>query len=332
MNPEPPMNPESQSSMHKSEESPTEAIDPAASGIESAEACWSHFQQQESRLTAALEANREAALKASLWWAETLGGEGRILGLGAGTSGRLIQLEMAEWGPTFSVPENRRRALIAGGPEALIRAIEGAEDDGPAGRSVIREADVDEKDLVLGISASGAAAYVREGLREAADRGARVLFVTCNPDCQVVGSEKGLRLLLETGSETVAGSTRLGAATATHRLLHRISTMGAIRLGWIFRGRMIRMQVTNEKLRRRARTIVSDLTELSDDRAGELISMSNNDLRLAIVAGWLSGNLQGAQEVLKAANGRIGAIEAHMEQIRAGELSLEELAGLLRKP
>lgn len=313
-------------------DSPTEEVDPGASKINSAEACWNHFEEQESKVLDAITSCRESALEASRWWAQTLGGTGRIIGMGAGTSGRLIQLEMAEWGPTFSVAEERRRALIAGGVEALTRAVEGAEDDGPAGRSAIQGCEVSESDLVLGISASGAAAYVREGLLEAERRGARVMLMTSNPHSDWFSSEQGLRLLLETGSEAVAGSTRLGAATATHRLLHRISTMGALRLGWIYRGRMIRMQVTNEKLGRRAQAIVSDLTNLSKDRAIELISMAENDLRLAIVTGWLSGNLDFAREVLNAANGHVGVIEEHLESIKGTSPSPEELAALLGKP
>ena len=313
-------------------DSPTEEVDPGASKINSAEACWNHFEEQESKVSDALSSCRESAVEASRWWAQTLGGTGRIIGLGAGTSGRLIQLEMAEWGPTFSVEEDRRRALIAGGVEALTRAVEGAEDDGLAGRSAIQDCEVGESDLVLGISASGAAAYVREGLLEAEQRGARVMLMTSNPRSDWFPVKRGLRLLLETGSETVAGSTRLGAATATHRLLHRISTMGALRLGWIYRGRMIRMQVTNEKLGRRAQTIVSELTNLSNDRAIELISRAENDLRLAIVTGWLSCNLNFAQEVLNASNGHLGVIEEHLESIKGSSLSPEELAALLGKP
>lgn len=108
--------------------------------------------------------------------------------------------------------------------------------------------------------------------------------------------------------------------------------MGALRLGWIYRGRMIRMQVTNEKLGRRAQAIVSDLTNLSKDRAIELISMAENDLRLAIVTGWLSGNLDFAREVLNAANGHVGVIEEHLESIKGTSPPPEELAALLGKP
>ena len=108
--------------------------------------------------------------------------------------------------------------------------------------------------------------------------------------------------------------------------------MGAMRLGWIYRGRMICMQVTNEKLGRRAQTIVSDLTNLSKERSAELISLAEQDLRLAIVTGWLSGNLNFAREVLNAANGHLGGIEEHLESIKGSSLSPEELADLLGKP
>ena len=315
-----------------SEDSPTEYIDPATINITTAETCWDHFEAHESLLCDALSKCRNEALTAALWWAQTMSGSGRIIGLGAGTSGRLIALEMAEWGPTFSIADDRRKALIAGGTVALTKAVEGAEDDGAAGCRAIDEEQVGEDDLVLGVSASGLAAFVRDGLSHAAGRGARCILVTANPACSLPDTEKNLRLLLETGSETVAGSTRLGAATATHRLLHRISTMGAQRLGWIYRGRMVRMQVTNEKLHRRAVSMVSELTELSKSDSECLISRSGNDLRLAIVAGWLGESINFAREVLNAANGRLSAFEEHLERFRSDQIDSEELADLLRKP
>ncbi|OUU20759.1 MAG: hypothetical protein CBC13_10055 [Planctomycetia bacterium TMED53] len=314
------------------EESPTEGLHPDSAQISSAEACWDHFESQESRICAALSRCRSEALEAAQWWAQTLSGEGRIIGLGAGTSGRLIALEMAEWGPTFSISEERRVALLAGGSAALTRAIEGAEDDGSAGRKAVSAEKVGHTDLVLGVSASGAAKYVREGLVEADARGARTILITGNPDLNMPLKGQHLRVLLDTGSETVAGSTRLGAATATHRLLHRISTMGAQSLDWIFRGRMVRMQVTNAKLRRRAVTIVSELTQLSESRSQALISDSDNDLCVAVAAGWLGSSNIFAREALIAVNGRLSVLEGHLEPLRSGQVSPEELAVRLGKP
>ncbi|HCW45608.1 MAG: N-acetylmuramic acid 6-phosphate etherase [Planctomycetia bacterium] len=306
--------------------SPTEGLDPSTLEIKSAEQCWEHFESGESGVQEAISRARESVLVASSLWAETMRGTGRVIGLGAGTSGRLLALEMAEWGPTFSVPEDRCYALVAGGDMALTRAVEGAEDDGDAGRKAIEDLKVSENDLVLGISASGMADFVAQGLEAAGSLGAKRVFITGNPAAVVPGPGGVIPILIATGSETVAGSTRLRAATATHRILQRISTMGALRLGWIYRGRMVMMKPTNRKLRARALTIVSQLADVSEKRADSLISMCSNDLRLAVACGWLGKPAKETETLLDAAQGQLELIWQYLEPLKEGSMTSNQLA------
>ena len=291
----------------------TEAIDPQGQRVETPEQLWDLFEQQESVVQRALGRVRQEVLELSKQMADTLTSpEGRIIGLGAGTSGRLLALDMAEWGPTFSVPARRRLALIAGGDAALTEAVEGAEDDGEAALRVLDEVGLNDADLVIGVSASGSAAWVREGLRQAREEGCSRAFISSHSPVAADSWLQGSAcLILETGAEPVAGSTRLKAATATHRLLQRASTLCALRCGWIHRGRMVRMQATNRKLRRRALEIVVDLTPLDEIEAKKAISLSEGDLRLAIAIAHCGMDRQKAEQALIASGGHLGPIEAN---------------------
>ena len=295
---------------------PTEELDPRAAALTEPEQLWDLFEQEQSRVHMALQESRDDILELSRRMASTLAGDGRIIGLGAGTSGRILALDMAEWGPTFSVDEHRRVTLLAGGEAAFSRAVEGAEDDGVAARRAIDQLELTGEDLVIGVSASGSALWVREGLAAARQRGASLVFITCHPrPIEIDVDQKDMLVIsIDTGAEPVAGSTRLKAATATHQLLQRASSMCALRNGWIHRGRMVALRATNAKLRRRALTIVSELTDLSLSDAKEAISSCDGDLRLAIATSWLSGDRKKAKQGLKGVLGHLGRLE---QQIRA---------------
>lgn len=294
---------------------PSENLDPRLIQITEPEQLWDLFDQEEQTVSSALRQVRDETLELSARLAATLEGTvGRVIGLGAGTSGRILALDMAEWGPTYSVAEDRRLTLMAGGETALSRAVEGAEDDGAAAAQAMKSQQVGPDDLVIGVSASGAAAWVREGLAEACRSGASAVFITCHSQpIEIAGADdRLLRICLETGAEPVAGSTRLKAATATHRLLQRASTICALRNGWIHRGRMVAMQATNDKLRARARNIVSELTGLTKAAAQEVISQCGNDLRLAITTCWCAGNQKKAKLLIEQEFGHLGRIEAQI--------------------
>ncbi|HET7826902.1 MAG TPA: N-acetylmuramic acid 6-phosphate etherase [Anaeromyxobacter sp.] len=207
---------------------------------------------------------------------------GRLLYAGAGTSGRLGALDAAECPPTFGVDPSRVRALVAGGPRALLRAVEGAEDDRAAGAAAVRRARVGPGDLVVGISASGSTPYVLAALAESRRRGARTGLVTSNPAARAPVDH---RVVLETGPERIAGSTRMKAGTAAKMALGLLSTAAFVRLGAVRAGRMIALRAVSEKLRRRAVRNVSILAGVSAAAARRLLDRAGWDVRKAIDAG-----------------------------------------------
>jgi N-acetylmuramic acid 6-phosphate etherase len=288
----------------------TEAIDSTAAAVSDPQQMWNHFEQQESVVQAALTAARDGVLQLASMMAVTLASEkGRVIGLGAGTSGRLLALDMAEWGPTFSVPAHRRQALLAGGDAALTTPVEGAEDDAEDARRQLLEVAVGSGDLVVGISASGTAAWVLAGLEESQRAGAQTIFVTCDGTAAASRSAQDtLCILLETGAEPVAGSTRLKAATATHRLLQRASTICALHNGWIYRGRMVAMSATNQKLKRRAVRMVMDLTDADEKAAIDAISLFGGDIRHSVAYLWC-GDREMAKRLLSASSGHLGPLQ-----------------------
>lgn len=259
----------------------TEAPHPRSSDLERLPA---------SRLLARLHAgDREAvravgrALPAVTALAEAaaaaLGAGGRLIYAGAGTSGRLGALDAAECPPTFGVPAGRVRALVAGGARALTRAVEGAEDDLSAGAAAARRARVSRRDLVVGITASGTTPFVRAALTEARRRGARTALVTSNPASSIAAD---LRVVLETGPELVAGSTRMKAGTAAKMTLGLVTTAAFIRLGAVRDGRMIALAPASEKLRARAVRNVAALADVGERRARRLLEQSGWSVRAAI--------------------------------------------------
>jgi N-acetylmuramic acid 6-phosphate etherase len=196
--------------------------------------------------------------------AAALGAGGRLVYVGAGTSGRLGALDAAECPPTFGVAPSRVLALVAGGARALRRSVEGAEDDAAGGAMAVRRARVGAGDLVVGITASGTTPYVLGALAEARRRGARTALVTSNPRARAADD---LRAVLDTGAELLAGSTRMKAGTAAKMALGLVSTAAFARLGAVRDGRMAAFRGTNAKLRARAVRTVAALGGTTPARA-----------------------------------------------------------------
>jgi N-acetylmuramic acid 6-phosphate etherase len=218
--------------------------------------------------------------------ADALAAGGRLIYVGAGTSGRLGALDAAECPPTFGISPTRVLAVIAGGPRALRRAVEGAEDDVIAGGRAMAAERVGRDDVVIGISASGTTPFVRAALREGARRRARVALLTCNRAAARAGSPLKLDhlVVLDTGPELVAGSTRLKGGTATKMALNLISTAAMVRLGRVYRGRMVSLRPTNEKLRRRARRMVEELARVDGTAAARALRSAGGDVGRALVS------------------------------------------------
>lgn len=208
---------------------------------------------------------------------------GRLVYIGAGTSGRLGVLDASECPPTFGTPPGLVVGLIAGGSAALTEAVEGAEDDWQSGTRQIAELDVNENDSVVGIAASGRTPYAIGGLQEAKKRGALTISIACNRPSSLEGmAEIGITPVV--GPEVVSGSTRLKAGTAQKMVLNMISTAVMIRLGKTYSNLMVDVQPTNVKLRHRARRIVAEATGLDLQRADKILSDCNGEVKTAIVA------------------------------------------------
>jgi N-acetylmuramic acid 6-phosphate etherase len=193
---------------------------------------------------------------------------GRLLYLGAGTSGRLAALDAAELPPTFGWPPERAVALMAGGPGAFVHAAEGAEDDGPAAVAALEAVGLTAQDVVIGLAASGRTPFVVAGLDHARAAGALTIAIGNNPNGAITRSAE-IALTAATGAEVLAGSTRMKAGTAQKIVLNLFSTQVMILLGRVHLGLMVDMQAKNEKLRRRAVRMLHHLTGIGDDAALE---------------------------------------------------------------
>lgn len=189
---------------------------------------------------------------------------GTVYYVGAGTSGRLGVLDAAEIPPTFGVSRDRVVGLIAGGDEALTSALEGQEDDREAGKRLIREKKVNADDLVIGISASGSTPFVLGCLESASKKGAGTAAITNNKD-QPIGKFSEVTVVVETGPEVIAGSTRMKAGTAQKMVLNMISTVSMIRLGKVYDNLMVDVVASNEKLKDRAKRILRELTDADEE-------------------------------------------------------------------
>jgi len=213
--------------------------------------------------------------------ARALASGGRLIWVGAGTSGRLGALDAAECPPTFGTRPWQVVAVVAGGTRALRASVEGAEDDPEDGAARVRRLRVDRRDLVCGISASGRTPFVLGALAEARRRGARTALICCS-DRPPRSPSVELAIAIPTGPELIAGSTRLKAGTATKLALNAISTAAMVRLGKVFRGRMTSLQPTNEKLRRRALRTVAALTGATLARSRRLLAGAGNRVDVAV--------------------------------------------------
>lgn len=207
---------------------------------------------------------------------------GRIFLVGAGTSGRLGILEAAEMPPTFGTPPTLVQAIMAGGQEAVFRAREGVEDNFEEGARSISRLRVNRKDVIIGVSASGFTQFVRGALTGGRKKGARIIFVTCWPGTELQ-NYVDLIIAPAVGAEVIAGSTRLKAGTATKMVLNMLTTITMIRVGKTYGNLMVDVQTGSEKLRDRARRIVSIVTGADPDEAGELLNRAKWNVKAAIV-------------------------------------------------
>lgn len=227
---------------------------------------------------------------------------GRLIYLGAGTSGRLGVLDASECPPTFGVPPDMVIGLIAGGKPAMFAAQEGAEDSLTQAEEDLKDINFSEKDILVGVAASGRTPYVVAGLKYANSIGATTIGLSCNPQ-SAVANEAQFDISPVVGPEALTGSTRLKSGTAQKLVLNMLSTASMIRLGKSYQNLMVDVKATNEKLLARAARIVMQATECNQEVAQQLLEETNYDVKLAILMLLTGLDKEPAQKQLNDNNG-----------------------------
>jgi N-acetylmuramic acid 6-phosphate etherase len=230
---------------------------------------------------------------------------GRIVYVGAGTSGRIGVQDGSELPPTFDWPVDRVVFAMAGGLDALVRSSEGAEDNEAAGAQAIADAKVGADDVVIGIAASGTTPFTVGALRAASQARAMTIAVANNPDAPLFDVARH-RILVDSGSEAIAGSTRMNAGTAQKIVLNLFSTAVMVRMGRVYRGLMVDMRARNAKLRKRAEVIVSEIVGCPKSDAARYLEQSAGDVKTAILLG-LGIDRNEAAQLLKRHGGNLRA-------------------------
>jgi N-acetylmuramic acid 6-phosphate etherase len=263
---------------------PTEAINPISLAVDKAPALdiVDMVVNEDRKIIAAVHKERERIAHGVEIVAQALRKGGRIIFIGAGTSGRLGVVEASEMPPTFGTSPNTVQAIMAGGQEAVFRAKEGVEDNYEEGARSIGRLRLGRKDVVIGVSASGMTPFVRGGLTRARKAGAKIIFVTCWPGSELQ-TFVDLQIAPAVGPEIIAGSTRLKAGTATKMVLNMLTTIAMIKVGKTYGNLMVDVRTGSEKLKDRARRIVGVVTGLDYDEADALLKRAKWNVKAAIV-------------------------------------------------
>jgi N-acetylmuramic acid 6-phosphate etherase len=284
----------------------TEAWSPEAADLDlrSTAELVSLMNVEDAHVPAAVAEARPAIARAIDTIVERLRAGGRLVYVGAGTSGRLALLDAVECESTFGVPEGTVVALVAGGAESTAIAQEAAEDDDIAGAQAIRDLAVDERDAVVGLSASGRTPYVQAALEEAREAGAATVAIV-SVEGSRIGAAVDHEIAVVVGPEVIAGSTRLKAGTAQKLVLNMISTITMIRLGKTFGNLMVDVVATNTKLRARVRRIVSHATGAPPAEVEAALLDADGDAKIAIVTILAGVDATAARARLDAADGDV---------------------------
>jgi len=263
---------------------PTEAINPASLGIDKLPSAdiIDVMLGEDRKMLAAVARERERIALAVDIITQALRKAGRLVFLGAGTSGRLGVLEAAEIPPTFGLGKNQVQGIMAGGKSSVFRSREGAEDQYEDGVRAVKRLKPGRKDVFVGVSASGMTQFVRGGLAAGRKAGARIIFVTCDPATELQ-TFVDLTIALGVGPEVIAGSTRLKAGTATKLVLNMLTTASMVRIGKTYGNLMVDVQSTSEKLKDRARRIVMIVTGIDYQGADKLLRRARWNVKAAIV-------------------------------------------------
>lgn len=240
------------------------------------------FNQQDALVAGAVEKTLPEVARAVDAASDSLKAGGRLIYMGAGTSGRLGVLDASECPPTFGVPHGLVIGLIAGGPGALLKAVEGAEDNQQLGEDDLKALNLTVNDMVVGLAASGRTPYVIGGLRYARNLGCRTAAISCNPG-SAIAQEAEIAISPVVGPEALTGSTRLKSGTAQKLVLNMISTGAMVKLGKVYQNLMVDMKATNIKLVDRACRIVVEATGATREEAEQALKQTDYEVKPAIL-------------------------------------------------
>jgi N-acetylmuramic acid 6-phosphate etherase len=260
------------------------------------------MNKEDAKVPFAVQRERKSLEKGVRAIVQSLKSGGRVFFIGAGTSGRLGVLEAAECPPTFNTPPELVQAFMAGGSSSVFASKEGAEDSGSDSVKIINKY-IRPGDAVVGVAASGVTAFVRDGLRAARLKGARTIFVTCNP--AVPKTLADVTIAVNSGPEVIAGSTRLKAGTATKLVLNTLTVVAMTQMGKVLGNRMIDLQPKSKKLRARAVGLIRLFTGVSEKTAEEALEKSGRSVKAAVLMLEKKIDVHQARQRLKLAEGHL---------------------------
>nr|WP_212755555.1 N-acetylmuramic acid 6-phosphate etherase [Flexivirga aerilata] len=286
----------------------TETRNPRSAGMDlmSTHEVLELMNDEDGTVAAAVRTMLPEIAKAVELIADSLREGGRLIYLGAGTSGRLGLLDAVECPPTFDTDPGQVTALLAGGDGAFVQAVEGAEDDTDAAIRDLERLAVGPRDTVVGLAASGRTPYVVAGLRRARELGAHTVAVACNPG-SAIGREARVAIEVPTGPEVLTGSTRLKAGTAQKMVCNMLSTAAMVRIGKAYGNLMVDMRPTNAKLVDRARRMVAAATDVDDDTAARALDAAGGRTKVAIVMLLAGVGQDEAGELLRRGRGSVSS-------------------------
>ena len=262
------------------------------------------MNQEDAKVPAAITPALPNIAQCVTWAIESIEAGGRIIYMGAGTSGRLGVLDAVECPPTFGVAPEVVVGLIAGGEKAFVKAVEGAEDSRELGRQDLIDMNLQKRDIVIGIAASGRTPYVLGGLAYAQEMGCHTVGISCNPG-SAVGAAAELAIEVVPGPECLTGSTRLKSGTCQKLILNMISTATMVGCGKAYQNLMVDVMQTNEKLVVRAQNIVMEATGCDRETAAEKIAIAGGNAKTAITMILADCGLEEAKERLARAKGHV---------------------------
>jgi len=262
------------------------------------------INQEDKTVTDAVSRVLDRVVEAVDLIVERLRAGGRLIYVGTGTSGRLGVLDASECPPTFGVSADLVRGIIAGGYDALHRAVEAAEDDPDQAARDLHSHNVTSHDVVVGISASGNTPYTLGAIEHAKKVGAATVGLTCNPDSRIAAAAQ-VSIAPVVGPEVIAGSSRMKAGTAQKMILNMLSTAAMIKLGLVYSNLMSNLRATNEKLRRRACAILSEETGIDAAEAALVFEAAGGDLRVGLLIAHAGLSCDDAERLLQSHGGSV---------------------------